>query len=391
MTAITLERMLLIMKKLIALLLAMSICILCAACGSDDPSETMGEPVLNDPETTAPVTEATEPATEAVTEAPTEEVTEPVTEATEPPALYTNPLTGEALDAPSEIRIVAVTVNNVPDALPHRGVNQADLFFEMFVNDGATRGLALYNDITEAETIGSIRSTRYNFTDIAQSYDAFLAHAGGSNQVLSDLKKAGVPNFNIDVQNRAYYAFRDTGRKSSGYAWEHCLFTTGAGLCELMQKKEWTDRDPEKTYGLCFTQDGTPVNGEDANQINITFKLGKAKKTSTLTYSQEDGQYIYTQYGNGVKDVGEDYWEYFENVFVIMTNVQNSGVYHVADLIGSGDGYYACGGKIIPIRWSRETDTSPFIYTHTDGTQLEQGIGSSYIAIVPLQSTVAYQ
>ena len=158
-----------------------------------------------------------------------------------------------------------------------------------------------------------------------------------------------------------------------------------------MQNEGCADRDPDKTYGLNFVEDGTPANGEKAELITVTFKLKGTSKVSTLTYSQDKGQYIYTQYKQTAADVSEEEMELFENVFVIQTEVKNSGVYHVATLIGSGDGYYACGGKIVPIRWTRETDTSPIVYTYADGTPVEQGIGSSYIAIVPLESSIDFQ
>ena len=56
-----------------------------------------------------------------------------------------------------------------------------------------------------------------------------------------------------------------------------------------------------------------------------------------------------------------------------------------------GDGYYACNGKIIPIRWSRGGYRDPFVYTLADGTALELNVGNSYIAIVPLNSPVDYE
>ena len=94
----------------------------------------------------------------------------------------------------------------------------------------------------------------------------------------------------------------------------------------------------------------------------------------------------------------DDYYdveEQFKNVIVMLCTVRNqtvkSTLYHVAELIGSGEGYFACGGKIIPIKWSRESDSDPFHFTHTDGTPLELGIGSTYISIAPLASTVTYE
>ena len=80
----------------------------------------------------------------------------------------------------------------------------------------------------------------------------------------------------------------------------------------------------------------------------------------------------------------------FENVIVMFCNVYNDGVYHVAELVGSGEGYFACGGKLIPIRWHHENMEDPITFTLTDGTPLRLGVGNSYIAIAPLTSTVEW-
>ena len=69
------------------------------------------------------------------------------TTAAQTDAIYTNPLNGEKLTEPYTGRVFAVTINNVSPALPHRGLNSADIYFEMFVNDYCTRGLALFSDI----------------------------------------------------------------------------------------------------------------------------------------------------------------------------------------------------------------------------------------------------
>jgi hypothetical protein len=89
--------------------------------------------------------------------------------------------------------------------------------------------------------------------------------------------------------------------------------------------------------------------------------------------------------------VKEENLEAFENVFVIFANVTNQGVYHVADLDGSGKAYFACGGKIIEVQWHHENERDPITFTLADGTPLTQGIGNSYIAIVPLASDISYE
>ena len=177
------------MKKLIALLLIASL-ILCG-CGASTPAATEA--------TTAP-TQA--PATEA-TEAPTETTEAP----TEPPVVYRNPLNGEVLDEPYTGRIFAVTISNIRDALPHYGTMEADILMEMWVNGSIIRDLALYTDVSKAEAIGSVRSDRLMFNQIVKMYDAVLADAAGSDQVLNDAKNTGVNRMTIDTGDATDYSY----------------------------------------------------------------------------------------------------------------------------------------------------------------------------------------
>lgn len=369
-----------ILLVVISILLVAELIFVCVQkFGTPEPDPTV-------PPTTVPTEAPTEEPTDAPTEAPTEEPTEAPEE-----VLYRNPLTGEPMESPLETRLFLVTINNVPKALPHVGTDQADILFEMYINDYATRCLALYSDISQVETIGSVRSLRYNFTDIAIAYDAFIAHAGGSEVVLQDAKDCGIDHLNVDTSTSTSYSFRDEDRHSSGYSWEHCLFVKGEGLYNKIAEKGYkVTQEAGKTYGLNFTEDGTPAGGEDATLIEIGFKLDGHTKQSTMTYEESTGKYVFTQYGKGIDTATEEN-ERFTNVFIMLANVENSGVYHVADLSGSGEGYYACGGKLIPIQWHHENETDPFTFTLSDGTALEQGVGNSYIAIAPLKSDISWE
>ena len=359
-----------------------------AGCVSDEAAPTTV------PSTAAPTTEA--PTTEPPTTEPptTEPPTEPPTEApTEPP--ITNPLTGETLDAPLTRRIVAVTINNVTPALPHVGVNEADLYFEMFVNDYATRGLALYTDISKVPQIGSVRSLRYNFTDIAVGYDAIVCHSGGSDSVLADAKSSGAAHINVGTSGRTGYAFRDSGRRSSGYAWEHTLFVDGTGIYSKASSSGYrTEAKQDKDYGLTFSDEANP-GSQSADSISITFNHKGYTKNSSFSYDAASGKYLFSQYGKKMTDGATGARESFKNVIVILTSVTNKtasgNTYHVADLEGSGSGYIASNGQIVAVTWHRSGPNAPFSFTLADGTPAALGIGSSYIAIAPTASSVGWE
>ena len=364
------------MKQLFSLLLIL--CLLFSGCGrlAEEPTtEAMTEA------TTVPTTEATEPSTEPPTEPPTE-----------PAPVYYNPLTGEEIDAPLERRIFAVSINNIVEAIPHYNVREADIFMEMFVNGSIIRGLALFADPTDVPAIGSVRSTRFMFSDIALHYDAIIAHAGGDRKVLNDASARGVDSFNIDTQDSTAYSFRDKERMRKGHWFEHCLFARGEGLYDkAVEKGIDITQDPEKNYNLSFVRCGVPQDGETANRVSLEF-TSFARKTTTMVYDPELEQYIFHQYGQMMVDGLTGYPEGFQNVIIMLTDIHmNMYGYHEADFVAGGVGYFACGGKLIPIVWECDGEDQPFRFLRADGKLLDLQVGNTYIAIAPKESPVVWE
>ena len=59
----------------------------------------------------------------------------------------------------------------------------------------------------------------------------------------------------------------------------------------------------------------------------------------------------------------------------------------------SGEGYFACDGQIVKIKWVREDLYGPFSYTLEDGTPLTLGVGKTYVGVASLSSmeNIAYE
>ena len=348
--------------------------------------------------TEAPVQNMEQESLQTPVEAPAETVTEPQTEATEEttvptePEIYRNPLTGEILDAPFTGRVFASTISNLAENLPHVGVNHADVIMEMYVNmNNVVRCLALFTDIDAAEAVGSTRSTRPIFNDIAQHYDLVLAHAGGSDTALNDAANRGIDNFNVDtwVVAETGASYRDKEYKRS---YENSLFVVGPAL-RAYAESQGVAMELEKDYGFRFAEDGngTPAEGEAADKIAWTMVYRQAKKDTSFIYNAELDKYVWNQYGKEMRDQITDELEGFTNVIIMQADVTHNGIYHAVDFVAGGLGYYANGGKLIPIVWSCDDEDSAFRFMTNDAQPLLMGEGNTYIAIVTPESPITWE
>lgn len=369
------------MKRLFCLLLVL--CMLLCACGKKT-AEAPTEPSVP-ATTTLPTTEATTEATEATTEA-----TEPPTEAPTEPLGLVNPLTGEAMEEAYTGRPVAFSLNNNSACLPQHGLDDVDWLFEVETEGGITRCVGIMTNPTQAGAIGPIRSCRTYFLNISVSYNAPLFHCGSSTyaEAFQYSKSDKLASWeHVDQSANGKYFYRDSNRYNNlGYAWEHTLFTSGELLAQGMADKGYAQTSGEAVdYGYRFSQDIT-LDGQAADSVSIEFLGGK---NTTMTYNVDSGLYLAHQHGKDWVDGDTGENAAFRNVLIILASQQKANDGNsFYNLDGTGDGYFACGGKMIPIKWHHEGVDGPFRFTLEDGTPITLGVGSTYCAIVSTEGSV---
>ena len=338
--------------------------LLLSGCGSQNPEET---------------------AAAVETTVVTELETEPTTVPTEPP-VYRNPLNGQILEEPYTGRVFAHTITNTQDALPHVNAVKADILVEAYVSRGVVRCLGLYTNIGEVEAIGGTRSTRLLFNQVARLYDAVLIHGGGFGMVLEDADRKNLDHFNVDSLYRQAdplaqkVAYRD--KEYRRYA-PNDLLGYGPGIVEYVQAQGVRMTQPEdKQYYMNFVEDATPVDGEPADEITIYY--GFNTKNTVMKYNRSTGKYEYNQYGKVMTDQITGEVEDFDNVLILDASSYENYIYTEVNFHCGGDGYYACGGRLIPIEWECTGRNPPQCFT-LEGEPLNFNVGNTYLSIIGLE------
>ena len=370
------------------LLVAIVLTITLVTCGHKEP------PPPEEPEPTEQSPIVLAPTPPVVKPTPTPEPSpEPEPE---PEPEYTgpfSPLTGLPIETDmSNVRPLAIMINNHVDAMPQLGVSKADIIYEVPV-EGTTRMMAIYQDVSEVGKIGSIRSARLYFLDIAQGYDAIYIFMGGSPQAYRAISARRPTHLDgtgyTGGPTNIYYV--DTQRRQT-MAIEHTTVTTGDLINEWLPTYNFR-LEHEEGYerNLKFAEDAAPDGGSPALDISVSFM---GLKTTTFLYNSEDKLYYLSQHGREYKDGNNDVQVSVTNLLVLRAAVSyipgdNAGRLDIVTT-GSGSGYFACGGKFIDIEWSREDESSQFEYTLPDGSELVLGQGKSYICVISNNSEVVF-
>lgn len=291
------------------------------------------------------------------------------------PVLYKNPLTGvsELTEDKADDRPVAIMINNISTAQPvQTGLNKADIIYETEVEGGITRLMAVYQNVSEVGRIGTIRSARYPYVDLALGHNAIYLHHGQDNKYCGPHLK-DIDDINISEGN---YGFRI----KNGLASEHTLYTEGGKLWDgLVKDKVKTERGSNTAWAN-FTDDETPIALENtASSVSVSFS---ASYKTVFKYDSATGKYT-RYFGNTLrKDYNTGETTQVKNVFVLLTTIKNySDGYHRQVLLESGEGYYCTNGTYTPIKWSKGAAKNGFKFTKSDGTELLVSAGSSWVCI----------
>jgi len=311
---------------------------------------------------------------------------------------FINPLTGlMAVNNISRNRPVAISVSNQRDALPTNAVNgisQADIVYEMLVEGGGTRFLAIFQDFSAVGVVGSIRSARHYTVELAEAYDALFIHAGGSPLGYEEIEARGITNFD-EVSGKRALVFSRNVNRIPGHTVQnyHSVTTSGASFMQRLPSYALRLTHSERfQQALNFTNNPIP-SGSKAQKVTARFS---SAKNSIFTYDKNKNIYSMSQYGSQFRDANNNNAVTFTNLLILETPVtdlvghgEGAGRQDMST-VGRGTGYFISNGRYIKINWFRADKSSQFIYTDENGNALELGRGKTYIGIVPTGNQTSF-
>ena len=284
------------------------------------------------------------------------------------------------VDTSSKSRPYAIMINNINVARPlQSGLQDAYLMYEIIVEGGITRYLALFMD-QNTTRIGSIRSARHYFLDYALENDAIYVHHGQSPQAQSDFSALGIDRIVVDNNKTGW---RD---KSLNVASEHTLFTSIEKLNNGLGNKRITrNNDLLLNYSVDEVDLSKKEDASVANNVSITYSNSYV---TSYKYDEKNKYYLRSVNGNAHTDYVTKEQYHFKNIITYqvknttLNDGENKGRQNIEN-VGSGVGYYITDGYSIPIKWVKESRKSQTKYYYNDGKEIDVNDGNTFIQIQP--------
>ena len=280
-------------------------------------------------------------------------------------------------------RPIAVMIDNHSDAWPQAGLNKAYMVYEIIVEGGETRLMALFKG-QDVDKIGPVRSSRHYFLDYAMENDAIYAHYDWSPQAESDIGSYGINNINGLIESSStFWRVKDK-------AAPHNAVTSTEALLKVAETRKYRTTSDEKSV-LNYTTDEVELeDGEDAITVTIPHS-----QLQTVKYQYDEDTKTYKRFARGKAQTDWDTKDPVTTKNIIIEfcdsytlndseNKGRQGLYN----IGTFDGYYITNGKAIKIECTKSSRSEKTVYKDLDGNEIKVNDGNTFVNICPKNANV---
>lgn len=280
-------------------------------------------------------------------------------------------------------RPIAVMIDNHSDAWPQAGLQKAYMIYEIIVEGGETRLMALFKG-AEVEKIGPVRSARHYFIDYAMENDAIYTHFGESPQADSDIKKYSINEIDgIAEDGTTFWRVKDK-------AAPHNAVTSMAKLIESAKNKKYKMTSNKESVLNYVTDEVNLEEGQEAISVTIPHS-----QLQTVKYVYDEENKVYERQARGKEQTDWDTKETIttKNIIITfcdnytLTDKENKGRQGLKN-IGTFEGYYITNGKAIKIKCIKNARDEQTIYQDLEGNEIKVNDGNTFVNICPTTAKV---
>lgn len=284
-------------------------------------------------------------------------------------------------------RPIAVMIDNHSGAWPQANLNKAYMVYEIVVEGGETRLMALFKG-QNLEKIGPVRSSRHYFLDYALENDAIYVHHGWSPQAKSDISSLGVNNINgIQESSSNFWRVKD---KSA----PHNLFTSTESILKIAERKGYSKTSNKKSV-LNYVPNEVEMPSTAVNATSVTIPHSNLQ---TVKYEYDEQSKTYKRYARNKLQTDYITGEPVTTKNIIITMCEN---YTLDDSenkgrqglknIGTFKGYYITDGKAIEIECTKNARDEQTVYKDLNGKEIEVNDGNTFVNICPTDAKLVIE
>lgn len=269
---------------------------------------------------------------------------------------------------------------------PQFGLSEADIIYEVVVEGGITRFLAIYTNPQLPKVIGPVRSARPTYLEFISEYDGLYGHAGGSPDALAAIEGLGIKDLSaLGADSRFFY--RDDSRTAP-----HNLFTRNDLVTFALRDKNLSNTEP-KYKSWEFKDDNSPEEApSEEKYVHIDFGSGPLYE---VKYVYNYDYNTYDRFNGGEKQTDSNNGNTLQARNVIVQIVPeaipagDNGRVNFS-VTGEGDVYIARDGEVIKGRWKKPDRLSRTEYFDSEGKAIELNRGTIWVEILPVTGKIEY-
>ena len=303
-----------------------------------------------------------------------------------------SPLTGKYITQEEWLirprRVLSFKIDNNINARPQSGIQHSDLVYEVLVEGGMTRFLAVFLD-SSTDYLGPIRSTRPTDPTLIKPFGSTLVVSGATEGLIPSIRELGVP---VIEEQKTPSMFRIASRKAP-----HNLYADTELIRDVIDSKGYLfiQPGPQPIFNFGYNQNNwikkaSKITIEYSNETTVIWKLdGNLYNRFILdAYSQSDDPEAHNWINQNGFDTGI---LTTETVIVIKgVNYRDEATTLPSILtVGIGPVSIFNNGNMVEGTWRRADIDDPFDLFDSNGDPIYIPPSKQWIHIMPLEGSIS--